>query len=428
MEKHSGRKRPESCRRLLTLLFILQISFSLYAAPSVKNPYSGLKLMTEQNKKHFVYNDVVFHIELPDTKSSNVDIRWPSLSSDVNFRYSEKKDVYDEEGNRYCDVVIVVNFMKKGRYQFASALFNIGGRYYRIPFEAVNVLENPLTLPSEVTLDITEKNTGKNVFSFSTNSELPITGSRQKSIYVENGKVYVLKLYTKNVIHISSFSWDIPRDSIFTLKNDWQHEIELINGRGKESKKAIDSFKYDEILNLGKNEYFAEFEWTVLKEGSADFPKLKTSVTAFNGTKTDFMLSDFIVVSKKSASVKKQSDNLNEYFEEAFRNETVENKSVMNVRLTVDEGLTLAKFYEDGLKQSKEKLNIYKKSRLGVNLDCTLYSIPEESASKIYEIKSGLLIKILEQTDEWLYIQAVDNSEKTGWCKKDSVVMLNQKR
>lgn len=427
MEKQSGRKRPESCRRLLIFIFILQISFSLYAA-GPKNPYAGLKLTAEQDKKHFVYNDVEFHIALPDTKSSTVDIRWPSLSSDVNFRYSEKKDLYDEEGNRYCDVVIVVNFMKKGRYQFASALFNVNGRYYRIPFEAVNVLENPLTLPSEVTLEISEKVTGKNVFAFSTNSELPITGSRQKTISVENGKVYVLKLYTKNVIHISSFSWDIPRDSIFTLKNDWQHEVEQINNRGKESKKAIEGYKYDEILNLGKNEYFAEFEWTVLKDGSADFPKLKTNVTAFNGVKTDFMLSDFTVVSKKSTAVKKEADNLNDYFEDAFTSEPVENKSVMNIRLTVDEGLTLAKHYENELKMNKDRLKLLRKSKLGVNLDCTLYSIPEESASKIYEIKSGLLIKILEQTDEWIYIQAVDNSEKTGWCKKDSVVMLNQKR
>jgi hypothetical protein len=65
--------------------------------------------------------------------------------------------------------------------------------------------------------------------------------------------------------------------------------------------------------------------------------------------------------------------------------------------------------------------SVRRNEHYGISNGCKLYSIPENNAASVSELGSGIMVRIIEKTDKWYYVEV---GETGGWCTTDDICII----
>jgi hypothetical protein len=309
---------------------------------------------------------------------------------------------------------------------------------------------------------------GTKVYSDAINTGSPV-------LKIPTGKKIQLSVNLQYATQLTQFSWDLPKDSIFTCIQ----EFEFTEARYRER-------VYSHTLIP-----VASFEWTGLVPGLQKLPVFRLYAVGYNGARIELKMPGFLIEfteGSEEESIRNEADIFSNAF---FREEEIE-ASLSSTELTKEECQTLAGYYSKerneflmyararrnrinyeescGLIVSpnpifpsvllyiaiiviiasivciiiavrkKHKIRtllfivllvlgiallvycaVRKNERYGICCACKIYSIPQENAESVSEIKSGSRARILERTGKWYYIEV---GESGGWCTSDNVFLI----
>lgn len=413
MEKFTDRTKFESCRRLLVLFFLIcTLCKNIFAA----SPYENLKFKIAENQLLMTDNEISYSLIVPSAVSKNVSLKFSDFGKDVYCSSMEKKDFIDENGKKATLIDFSLSFSKKGVYELKPAVVTVNRRAYSVAFETLEIKENPYNLIPKLIIIISDSN-GRTVKHLEfTNVEINLN-----NIVLHKNESYKFSVYVQNVSMVDNLVWEIPHNSIFSIMNNWESEAKDIN---RNCAKLGDNKKITpEILtqNFEKTYLLAEFQWTLLAVTANEFPQLKLAYHSFLEHKNVIEVKG-ISIKIDENNVKKNkgnsADQIESSFEAAFVNENESEQQ--DTELTYEDCLALAQQENKNLKL----FNKFSRKNYGIIFKTELYSIPEEKASRLMQIKTGTKVEIKEQTGNWYYVISMSEESKTGWCKKENVILI----
>lgn len=463
MEKQRNYTIAKSCKRLLTILIIIiSFSSSLFAQFLSNAEINNLCIRPEENQNLFTNVEIKFSVLIPKIKASQVQVMSTSQQADVSFKSMRKNDDYENNGTL---IELWYTFDKKGTYNLTALPVIIQNRKKNIRFSQITVEDDPAKQSPRIVIKFSD---GTTVYSDHGNYSAPVLSAKV-------GEKLSLTIYLQYATQLVQFSWDIPKNSIFTQTQEF--EITEIKYREKK-------YTHDLIP-------VATFDWTGLAEETASLPKIKLTATGYNGYKNELLLPEIKINFSQSVSSTYTNKNDN-IFDDAFT-QTFDQQSLNNQQnISYDDCLKLQELY------SKERNSIfrhhsYKKARklfeaelglpvytdrdysvgqlygaililvgsillliisirekrlfrilistaiffiaivpfafaivkktqkAGICTGCTVYSIPEDTAEASLELGAGNKIRIIEQTENWFYVEL---GESGGWCLKDNILVI----
>ncbi len=444
MEKQRNKFFSESCRRLLikglliAAFFLIAGSTSIFA--QILNPVEG--------QNFYVNDDIKFEVQVPKVLPAQIDVTLPDEIENTSFKTLRK--VESEGGTK---IEIWYSFSKPGTYTLPALNVKVRNSRKRYPFGTVAIAYNPKDLDPQCVI-LTDY-------------------GRNASFTVHAGEKIKFKLCLCYAVQLMQFSWDIPKDSLFTQVRTYDFtEI-----------KQRDKVVSDELIPV------SDFEWTPLVPGVMTFPSFKIVAVSYSGHKLEVPMPGITVtVLKGRGGASTAADNLfSEAFDAAFLNEQ-EKEVVVVTEQDAQEIARLRKKekssflflhknrkaraeYEKSLSlpyNQKEFalmwiflagafvlalvvlliIVIIKKNSLGVIsvgiiLICSLilfiytfvqgnknyavtsgsevFSIPEPAASAKSELPAGSRVQILSESGDWYFIRF---GQTEGWCLKDGIILI----
>lgn len=462
MEKQRNKSISKSCRRLLIFIFTaIILNSSLYAQNLTAGEINQLRISPGEDQIMFTKTDIRFEVLIPRVKSSQVQVLSSQLPSDIILKTVRKLEDYENDGTK---IELWYSFEKKGHYQLPALPVMIQNRRRNLRFIPITVDDDPAKQSPRVVVKFS------NGVSFASNDE----GHGRVLYDAKVGQKQQFTVYVQYISHVVQFSWDIPKDSIFTQTEEF--DITEVKYREK-------NYTHDLIP-------VASFEWTGLKTGPLDMVKLKTVVTDYNGYRSEIFLPackiNFTENSKATTTVE------DKIFDSAFFQGNNFDDTSNQTSITEEDCQKLAELYsleQNSLLNYSQKhreridfenslglpttsygnnymayihvvaiiclvllvlliLFIKKKNKFAilifsvlfslslvplVNLlvkktdtyaickGTTIRSVPEEKAEAISEIGAGNKVHITEKAGKWIYI---DFGETGGWCLKDTVIII----
>ena len=462
MEKQRNQRFIKSCRRFLIILFTLLCTWLSFAQTLTLEQIKQLRLLPEEGQNLFTKTDIKFTVTIPNVRSSQVQVLAATQDHDITFRTIRKTDDYKQNGTV---IEVWYNFAREGNYTPSPLPVMIQNRRRTISFEPVTVTIDPSTMNPRIVVMFED---GTKIYSDDLYSTNPV-------IEIPTGKKIKLTVNLQYATQLTQFSWDLPKDSIFTCTN----EFEFTENRYRER-------VYTHTLIP-----VASFEWTGLVSGIQKLPAFRLYAVGYNGSRTELHMPGFLVsfTEGDNAEEAKAEDDI---FYDAFFQEEEEADSFETTILTKEECQTLADYYTRehvefllypkarrnrinyeescGLVVSpnpifpsvllyiaiiiilvsivlmiiairnKHKIRtllfiillvigtalmiycaVKKNERYGICTGCKIYSIPQENAESASEVSGGSRVRILEHTGKWYYIEV---GETGGWCKTDDVCII----
>lgn len=462
MEKQRSKSISKPCRRLLTVLFTATVfSLSLSAQTITASEINLLRIKPSEDQKLFTKDDLKFEVTIPKIKPSQVQVMSAQLPPDVSFKTFRKMEDYEEGGTK---IEFWYNFDKKGTYQLPAVPVMIQNKRRSIKFVQITVDDDPA---KQIPRIVIQFNNGSRITSSDEQMTQPVFNAQV-------GKKLSFTVYLQYSSQLVQFSWDLPKDSIFTQTK--QYDITEVRYREK-------NYTHDLIP-------VANFEWTALKTGIQPVPKIKITATAYNGYRNELLLPEtFINFTEGKISTASAENNM---FDAAFRQAAVTEIKENGVKITDESCLQLATLYSEernamftvgarrkarmeyenslGLPSTsqgdftvglihiigiilitlivflilairhKRKFSILVISVLicctlvalisqlvkhnkvyAICKGCRISSVPEEKAEAVSEIGAGNKVLITEQAGKWCYIEF---GETGGWCLKDNVIII----
>lgn len=462
MEKQRIKPGFESGRRfLITLLLILTGSICFSQSLSLEE-IKKLRCRPEEGQNLYIKTDIKFSVIIPNVSPSQIQVLSANQKQDISFRSMRKSENYEQKGTY---IELWYNFSSPGNYSLAPLSLMIQNRRRSIEFENVNITEDPATMTPRIVLVFED---GTTLYSDQPSFSNPL-------LSVKTGRKLHFTVNLQYAIQLVQFTWDIPKDSIFTCTKQYE----------------FTELKYRERVYSHALIPVASFEWTGLVPGSQQLPRIKLNAAGYNGYRTELLLPEIIIEFKDSEAIV-NSDELSDIFDEAFFQEAAETGEHLLPPLTKDECLKLSNLYSKEVnsfftyqKDRMERLNFEKEHGIvsssnqifpalvlyiaiiiilfsvtlmiialkkkhkirtlffvltliiglslliysivrhnegyGIFTGGKIYSIPQENAESVSEVRSGTRVRILENTGKWYYIEA---GESGGWCLSDNIFII----
>lgn len=462
MEK-SAERRSDKFKRLLITCILFFIVSPLFARPP---SWAYMWSLRFKPMEDVVYTSIEssFAVEIANVTPDTVQLSVNSLPQNVSFLSSRKETVYiqipSEDGGGYTTgtkVIITMIFSKTGTYRISPIDLTIEGGFYRVPFETIEVFENPLYITPETMIEFDRSHENK------------------KEVSLNAGEKIQFTVYAKFLASIKDIYWTCPEDCIL-----------------KEVERFESTFKQQNFFT----EYLpiATFEWQPLKEGITFTPDFYLSTVSYNGNLNEIKcvsrkvnVKKALVSSEKNNKPERKSSLITNAFEESY----TEKQLVSVSEISDAEAEYLASLYQKEINSfpyfsssyrercrlekehslirnkplgskilflilmilcfvlllscvmiyffcSKKKfivsvvaflvlvlstvlysVNAY--SKKGVCTGKFMYTIPEENVPASVIVKKGSLVQIEREAGAWLY---VSYNKTYGWIQKKNVHLL----
>lgn len=256
MEKYAKRFRTDFPRLLIFVLLVVQ-AFSVFAKPVSWNYLWSLRFRQNQETL-FTETDNSFYVEIEGVTPDSIQLAVNSLPHNVSFVSSKKETVMIKSGNGQNEkysagtrITIWMKFLKTGFYKISPIDLVINGSFYQIPFNPVEVFENPRFINPQISVSFNNLN-------------IP---SKRKIAEAYEGQHIVFTVNVKYANSVKNISWNIPEDSVFKKLREFNFSGE-------------DSFSTE-------FKPVAVFDWQPLKAGNWTLPEIFVTAVSYNGTISD---------------------------------------------------------------------------------------------------------------------------------------------
>lgn len=466
MEKQRIHRHTKSFTRLLSSLLLLFWAGLLYAQQASRSltleQIQSLRIRPEGGQNLYTKTDIKFSVTIPNVRPAQVQVLSTDQQADVTFRTMRKTDNYEENGTT---IEIWYNFFKPGAYNLTPLSVMLQNRRRTLSFATVNITDDPATKNPRIVLVFEN---GARVYSDEVGYPLPL-------LSVRSGKKLRFTVNLQYATQLVQFSWDIPKDSIFTCTKEFEFT---------ELKHRERVYSHDLIP-------VAEFEWTGLIPGLQSLPKFKLNAAGYKGYRSDLFLPDVKVEFLKADSEAEKAEQA-DIFSAAFFQDNESQQAPDAMNLSKEDCLQLASLYtkernaflnyiqarkhridfesEHGILSSqneifpsillyisgiailssiagiiialkrKHKIRtliftvlllisifvivycIFRRSEsYGILAGTRIYSIPQEDAEASSEIAGGIRVRILEKTGKWYYVEV---GESGGWCSSENICII----
>ena len=441
MEKGAVEQKRRWCSGLLTWAekrHFLPFFCVLFLSLPVLNLYSlsdseirSLRFVPRDDMC-FVGQEVTFTLELPgiDPSLARTDMTdYSAEKVDARFLSARKSEYSSADGERGTSFHFQIAFSSAGKIKLPPLTVYINRRPYVIPFEPITVYEDPATIQPQ--LFISFENESLRTAKSSAPVELSVGDEILFTLYIR---------YSNQLLH---FSWELPKNSIFT-------ELERFDiARGESQQKGFSPQAFP----------LARFSWRPLVEGSYDIPSFSVEAVAYNGTRKMISLPRQVILVKAAKAEKEKSVSRTNIFEKAFAAppEDEENLLSSDEKVISQEKAGGSRTLE--LLPSKKQRSLaffaafiaslllsgamhllHQKRKVIlplilalVCLVCALcsyaanrktyavfsggavYAVPEDSASSVMQIPAETRVQIVEKAGDWVYIKSDDYA---GWVKE----------
>lgn len=360
---------------------------------------------TSEDRPLYTNTDIEFKILIPGIEASEISVIEEQKEELKNVSLRAIKKSGDQE-LKATWIQVWYRFEQPGKYQLPDLLLMVGNQLKSLSFESLTVEENPLDKLPRIVIKFAN---GTYIYSDKTEAfkKGPVT-----SAYT--GKPLLFTVYLQFAKNLTSFEWDLPKDSLFSKTRDYQEQTEA------------------QLLPV------ADFAWEALESGLQTLPRMKMTVTALNGSQNQVIFPEFSVRFRQG-NINQKEDAKGGLFADAFSSEGLSQEKE-NKKVTKEDCRRLAELYkkESGSLISRKN---YSKERqaletelgitpwlnkkfyigdFGISTGSKLFSIPEEGLSEVSYIESGNTVEIKEVAGSWLYV-CFGSTE--GWCKKDEVIV-----
>lgn len=462
MEK-SAERCSDKFKRLLIACVLFFIVSPLFARPP---SWAYMWSLRFKPMEDVVYTSIEssFAVEIANVTPDTVQLSVNSLPQNVSFLSSRKETVYiqipAEDGGGYATgtkVIITMIFSKTGTYRISPIDLTIEGGFYRIPFETVEVFENPLFITPETMIEFDSAHENKKEISMSVGEKAKFT------------------VYAKFLASVKDIYWTCPEDCV--LK-----EVERFDATFKQQ-----NF-FTEYLPV------ATFEWQPLKEGSFLTPDFFITASLYNGNLNEIKCASRKVTVKKNAApsvTNEKKTRKNGLLKNAFEEAETEKHVVSVSEISDSEAEYLASLYQKEVNSFPYFSSAYRErcrfekehgliknnplgskilllilfvlciillvlcvviyifstkikfivltvcfsvcvlctvlysfkvySKKGVYTGRFMYSIPEENVPASVIVKKGNLVQVERDAGAWIY---VSYNKTYGWIKKKNVHLL----
>ena len=462
MEKQRIQRYIKSGRRFLITLFILFATAASFAQTLTLEQIRQLRFVPDEGQNLYTKTDLRFTVTIPNVQASQVQVLAATQEQDITFRTIRKSDDYKQNGTI---IEVWYNFSKEGHYTPSPLPVMIQNRRRTIAFQPVTVTVDPSTMNPRIVVAFED---GTKIYSDDLYTTEPV-------IKIPTGKKTKLTVNLQYATQLTQFSWDLPKDSIFTCIGEYEFTEARIRER-----------VYSHTLIP-----VASFEWTGLAAGTQKIPTFRLFAVGYNGSRIELRMPGFLIEFTESGKSEK-TDNENDIFSAAFYQEEEETKAPGVTLLTREECQTLADYYtrehNEFLLYPKARQNrinyeescglivspnpifpsvllyiaiiiilvsivflilairhkhkirtllfivllviglavmiycsVRKNEHYGICTGCKIYSIPQVNAESVSEVSGGSRVRILERTGKWYYIEV---GETGGWCNTDDICII----
>ncbi len=430
MEKTSIKFSRKLCLGLLT--FILS-NIAVFALPPSPSQIREL-VVTKDTEVFFTAQMNGFTLKIPGIEPSKVQTDLPLLPSGVKFVSSKKEEFIEQDSSlanqassvRGTVVHLWFTFTDTGNIKLPPLITRINNRTYYLPFEDVTVYENPNLIEPKLSV------------IFADESRI-VTDKKtsQRTYRAKAGEEIRFRVYIQYFVQILSFSWELPKNSIFREERRWK--IATIDSRNIQTQKTEftpESFPV------------AEFVWKPLIEGNYDIPRIYAEAIAYNGSKKTVFVPDFpflIEAAPKKDAVQTSTD-LQDDFSTAFSKPIEENTALPQYAPTQEDLRHLAdlrtkerhSFFNGKIREERKNFELsigllpdenekrfflFKmvSPSYGIFAGGNVNTIPEEKSAS-HNLTGGQRVKITEKAGEWYYIECKIFS---GWVKSEQIFRIN---
>ncbi|MCR5613810.1 hypothetical protein [Treponema sp.] len=467
MEKLRITREKQFCNRLLVSIFFVLFSLCSAAFSITPLEIKNLVILSQENV-FFTNQELKFVLEIPDTVPQDVQTELQNMKDGVSFVSSRRMEYFTDSGQTGTRVEFWFTFHNTGLIEIPPLIVRIKGRTYYLPFEKVQIYENPKTIAPRLLIDINhQKMIYSNYESYSKSLE-NFTSTVSEPIE--------LTIYVQYASQIKQFGYEIPKDSIFEELNRY----EIIQGKARSTE-----FSQERIP-------VAKFKWTPLKEGKYQLPNVRLLATAYSGRSLELSLPDYqLIITKRTTPVEDAKKSDHELFAYALSNPMEESNVEKPNKATKND------FYQIAALRSRErhsfdftgsahKDRIILERSIGITTSQNeasvplLYAlligfvlflsvaiilffihrstmavlvlalsvvfgsfavisamfvsekhaivaggsispVPEDSAMSSTAVTAGTCVRIKEQTDLWFYIEYNENG---GWIKKENLIVI----
>ena len=464
MEKQRNQRFIKSCRRFLIILFTLfcTTTTASFAQTLTLEQIRQLRFLPEEGQNLYTKTDLKFTVTIPNVRASQVQVLAATQDHDITFRTIRKSEDYKQNGTI---IEVWYNFAKEGSYTPSPLPMLIQNRRRSISFEPVTVTADPSTMSPRIVLAFED---GTKIYSDDIYSTTPV-------LKIPAGKKIKLTVNLQYATQLTQFSWDLPKDSIFTCIDEYE----------------FTETRYRERVYSHTLIPVATFEWTGLISGTQKIPAFRLNAVGYSGSRSELRMPVLFVEFTENA-LADDSENEDDIFSAAFFQDEEENTSPELTILTKEECQTLADYYtrehNEFLLYPKARQNrinyeescglivspnpifpsvllyiaiiiiltslvfmiiairkkhkirtlsfivllvigiaimIYcaarKNERYGISTGCKIYSIPQSNAESVSEVSAGSRVRILESTGKWYYIEV---GETGGWCNTEDICII----
>ncbi len=462
MEKQRIKRLIRSGRRFLISLFLISSTVSAFSQNISLEEIKKLRIVPAEGQNLYTKTDLRFIVTIPNVRPAQIQVTSTNQQQDIVFRTMRKSEDYEQNGTL---IEIWYNFDKKGDYKLSPISLLIQNRKRSISFEPVTITDDPAKMNPRIVIVFED---GTTIYSDDPTFQNPL-------LNISTGKKLHFTVNIQYATQLVQFSWDIPKDSIFTCTK--QYEFTEIRQRER---------VYSHVLIP-----VADFEWTGLVSGPQSLPKVKLNAAAYNGSRNELIFPE-VVINFTETSETLSQEKTSDIFAAAFYQEQKTPEEIVTPSLTKEECQQLCSLYSKEhnlfityLKARKDRINfeqehgivvsaspifpgvllyvslliilssticmiiaIRKKHRIrtllfvvllimgtailiycavrrseryGISAGCKIYSIPQENAESVFEVASGNRVRILERTEKWYYIEV---GETGGWCTADSIFII----
>lgn len=466
MEKLRCSGQKQFCNRLLIFcILFLTSSFNLFSI--TPREIQNIIIKPEENV-FFTNQELKYVLEIPDVKPEFVQTELQSMKEGVSIVSTRRMEYFSGDSLTGTRIEFWFLFKNPGIGEIPPLSVRINGRLYYLPFEKVQIYENPKTIAP--------------LLSVTLNNELEL--SSNDLINKKNIKKYTVKvsepieiaIYIQYATQIKQFGFDIPKDSLF----EEIKRYEIIS-----SKLKLNDFSREKIP-------VAKFKWTPLKEGEFKLPLIGLIATAYSGRSLELGMPDCNIIVKELDQVIIQEDEpkdenifayalstpIEDNIEKkvnvatlqdfkriaslrskerkslisfSIRNERIEAERSIGINTKRNEAnlplwyiilfvfeffLLLAILFLIFKKKNPSLIcfcfafclcfmtiffGIYVLEKHGVVIGGTISPIPENSALSSTAVTAGTCVLIKEETPDWYYIEYNENG---GWIKKENVILV----
>lgn len=458
MEIKRTRYTAKSFYGLLVFLLLLFNQQLVFSQQLTRQDFAQLRIKPAENQNLYTDIDIKFEVEIPYVNSSQIEVYSPEEKSNIVFKTLKRTDSYKEIGG--TKIEIWFSFEKEGDYQLAPLQLKVQGVAREISYSNVKIQKNPKQLSPIM------------IIQFNDGTQITSQDQAIQEIYrsVYEGKEVKFTVYFKYGVQLVNFNWEIPKDSIFTQTR----EYDIVQTKYVDAKQdeliPVSDFSWTPLLPgevkfplitmaiTSKSGYKTELKLPNLLIQVLPKPEEEEIVTeelfeqAFEKEQ---------IVSPEIKRIELSKEQCTRLAELRIK----ERRSIFGINRNKRVELEKSYGLPSDIKEFSiiylflslffvlvcivvfiyfciKKKNLYKiiffililcftslaffcisktKTRHGICLGCSIYTIPDESCESKTELQSGSYVNVQEESGHWYFVLLGENG---GWCSKDDVILI----